>query len=324
MKIRVIGCGNAFSNRNYNASFLLEEGDRKMLVDCGYQVGAALHAAKVDLRDITDVYVSHAHADHIGFLEGLGFQRYDWIRKPESSKLKFVNIPEALPMHLDESEYAPFLHANDKLMQELWDHSLKGGMRSIEGLDATLDTFFYTKPIKPGDHFNFGAWRCETIQQIHIMSGSYITNTFGLFMTHKTTGRKIYFTTDSQHCSPRQVEIFYKSADLIFQDCECIGVDTKAKESKFCSGVHANYAQLAGWPSANSVRLSDETKAKMLLTHYQDFVSEGKDMYGAPCDWEALAKADGLMGFVEVGDVYNTDLMWPTPKESKEDAKDNS
>ena len=48
MKITVIGCGNAFSNINYNQCFLLEEGDQRMLVDCGYQTGAALHKAGDD------------------------------------------------------------------------------------------------------------------------------------------------------------------------------------------------------------------------------------------------------------------------------------
>ena len=302
MKIRVIGCGNAFSNINFNQVFLLEEGDRKMLVDCGYQTGAALYKAGVDLKGITDVYISHAHADHIGFLEGLGFQRYDWMNKPESSKYAYVGgAKNTLPVQYAKSSYAPFLHANDKLMQELWDHSLKGGMRSIEGLDATLDTFFYTCPIKPGDTFFFGEWQCETIQQIHVMSGSYITNTFGLFMTHVKTGKKVYFTTDSQHCSPHQVEVFYRAADLIFQDCECIGVDTKTMTSKFMSGVHANYAQLAGWESANSTRLPADVKAKMWLGHYQDFVTAGKDMYGNSCDWQAMAQADGFKGFLAVG-----------------------
>ena len=301
MKIRVIGCGNAFSNVNFNQVFLLEEGNQKMLVDCGYQTGAALYKAGVDLKSITDVYVSHAHADHMGFLEGLGFQRYDWMKKPESSKYNTVDTPHASPIQLVESYYAPRLHANDKLMQELWDFSLKGGMRSIEGLDATLDTFFYTNPVKPGEYFQFGNWRCETIQQIHIMSGSYITNTFGLFMTHQLTGKKVYFTTDSQHCSPRQVEIFYKSADVIFQDCECIGVDTKTMTSKFMSGVHANYAQLAGWESANSTRLPQEIRAKMFLGHYQDFVSDGKDCFGNKCDWDQMAKDDGFRGFLRVG-----------------------
>lgn len=300
MKIKVIGCGNAFSNLNFNQCFLLSENDKSMLIDCGFQTGAALFKAGIPLKSITDVYISHLHADHIGFLEGLGFQRYDWINKPASCKYEWHHGDERIPLSPEKS-YAPVLHANEGMMHELWVHSLKGGMKSIEGLDATLETFFYTDPIKPGDFFMWEGWKCEPVQQIHIMAGSYITNTFGLFMTNMMTKKKVYFTTDAQHCSPRQVEIFYKNADLIFQDCECIGVDSHKKEMRFCSGVHANYAQLAGWDSANATRLSNSIKEKMWLSHYQDFVSEGKDMFGQPYNWMDRVVGDGFKGFVHVG-----------------------
>ena len=313
MNIRVIGCGNAFSNKNFNQCFMLsnernDAGQRRMLIDCGYQTGAALYKAGVDLKSITDVYVSHQHADHIGFLEGLAFQRYDWAKRPQSTKESGIFIDTKtdkaarLPHNqCAENSYAPNLIANSKLMDDLWEHSLKGGLQSIEGVDCTLDTFFYTVPIESNDTFDWAGWNCKIIQQIHIMTGSMISNTFGLFMTRASDGYKVYFTTDSQHCSPRQMEVFYAQADLIIQDCECIGVDTVKRESKFMSGVHANYAQLAGWESANSVKLPKKIKAKMYLSHYQDFVSEGKDGFGQDCDWAAMALADGFKGFVKVG-----------------------
>lgn len=326
MIIKVIGCGNAFSNKNFNQCVMLEEcGEsniQRMLVDCGYQTGAALHAAGIPLKSINDIYVSHLHADHVGFLEGIGFQRYDWVNKPPSSKHQSQHIgPGAVPVPIDHSHYAPNLYGNEGLLRDLWKHTLSGGMRCIEGIDATIDTFFYTRPIAPGDYFEWMGWKCELIQQIHIMAGSYISNTFGLFMTHISTGYSIYFTTDSQHCSPHQVEVFYKKADLIIQDCECIGVDTKTKTSKFMSGVHANFAQLAGWESANSTKLTPDIKAKMFLSHYQDFVTDGKDMYGNDCDWEALAKEEGFRGFLKVGQVIDQGELWL--KKSLEECKEH-
>jgi hypothetical protein len=35
MKILALGTGNAFTSKNFNQSFLLEENGRKMLIDCG-------------------------------------------------------------------------------------------------------------------------------------------------------------------------------------------------------------------------------------------------------------------------------------------------
>jgi len=58
MKITVIGCGNAFSERNFNQSFLVEEDGRKMLIDCGYQTPAALRDSGVDFHEIEGVYIS--------------------------------------------------------------------------------------------------------------------------------------------------------------------------------------------------------------------------------------------------------------------------
>ena len=91
-------------------------------------------------------------------------------------------------------------------------------------------------------------------------------------------------------------------ADIVIQDCECIGVDTN-KTMNFKSGVHANYAQISGYPSANFPVLPDDIKKKLLLSHYQDFVLNDKDFFGNDCLWDNLAHEDGLAGFVRVGQV---------------------
>lgn len=303
MKIIAVGVGNAFSYKNYNQSFLLEEGGKKMLIDMGVRVPLALKNADINMFDIDAVYISHAHADHIGGLEEMAFMRYDWMNKPRRwDDYKYLKNPRDY-MNGNEKKYAPKLIANEMLLKELWSHSLKGGLDSMEGFDSTLETFFEPIPVKANVPFTWQGWKFDLIQQIHIMTGSIIKYTFGLLMSKK--GHKtVYFTTDSQHCSPRQIETFYKKADIIFQDCECVGVDTSTKEYKFGSGVHANYAQLAGYSSANSVRLDDDIKAKMWLSHYQDFVSEGKDGFGNDCEWGNLAHDDGFRGFVTVGQEF--------------------
>lgn len=293
---------------NFNQSFVLEEGSKKMLIDCGSRIPLALINAGINLSDIDSIYISHAHSDHIGGLEEVAFTRYDWARHPRAwddynAVLGGNSWRDYLDPNVKYLPYAPKLIANEKLMSELWDCSLRGGLDSMEGFDSTLETFFQPVPVKANVPFFWQDWQFDLIQQIHIMTGSIIKYTFGLFMSNK--GHKsVYFTTDSQHCSPRQIEIFYKKADLIFQDCECTGIDTKTREYKFGSGVHASYAQLAGWPSSNSVRLSPEIKGKMCLSHYQDFVSKFKDGFGVDCDWYKLAAEDGFRGFVAVGETY--------------------
>jgi ribonuclease BN (tRNA processing enzyme) len=338
MKVTVIGCGNAFSNYNFNQSFVIEEYGRKMLIDCGMQTPNALALAKIKATEINDIYISHSHADHIGGLEYFAFTRYDWSHRP--TKWDDVYGYKDAIKNVKVIDYAPRLIANEQLLKDLWNKSLSGGLESMEGFVATIETFFEPVPIAPNKKFDWQGWTVELIQQIHIMSGSYIMPSFGI-MFSREGHKSIYFVTDSQHCSPKQMEVFYKKADIIIQDCECSGVnfqfdegnnvykDQKGKYNiwpkddmeildlmangakpetwecfKFGSGVHANYAQLAGYNSANSIKLPIEIKNKMWLSHYQDFVIDGKDMYGNTVAWEEKAKEDGFAGFLDVGQVF--------------------
>jgi len=284
MKVKVIGCGNAFSKLNYNQCFLLEENGRKMLIDCGAKIPQALDNAGLTFFDIDDIYISHQHGDHIGGLEEVAFTRYDWMGRP----VKWDDYKK------DDNlkKYAIKLYAQKSLLGKLWYNSLSGGLESMEGFDATMETFFETVPVDRS--FKWQGWECELIQQVHIMTGSRISPTFGLIMS-KNGHKTIYFTTDSQHVSPKQVKVFYTKADVIFQDCECL---------PFKSGVHANYTELAGYPEANAEVLPREIREKMWLSHYQDFVSQGVTMTGEDCNWETKAEEDGFLGFVEVGQDF--------------------
>lgn len=281
MKCTVIGCGTAFSYAfgNGNQSFLLEENGRRMLIDCGRTTPEMLHRQGLTFRDIDDIYFSHLHNDHIGALEYAALSRYAWPKHPRNWR---------------DAKYAIRLIGNSKLITDLWAKSLRGGLDTFEGFVADLETVFEPVRIPDNKTYEWEGWEMTLVQQIHIMAGSVISGSYGVVM--KKPGHKtVYFVTDSQHCSPRQIEIYYKEADVIIQDCEC---------SNFMSGVHANYIQLAGYPEANSVVLSPEIRAKMWLSHYQDFVTEGRDAQGNPKDWYELAAKDGFAGFVRVGQVF--------------------
>ena len=64
MKIKVLGCGEAFDDRYVNTSLLLESGGCKVLLDCGYSVPPQLWRSVEDASAIDLIYISHAHADH--------------------------------------------------------------------------------------------------------------------------------------------------------------------------------------------------------------------------------------------------------------------
>ncbi|WP_424964310.1 MBL fold metallo-hydrolase [Ekhidna sp.] len=67
MELTVLGCGDAFGNggRN-NTSFLLSEGDERILLDCGASTLIRLKHEKIDLESISTIVISHFHGDHFG------------------------------------------------------------------------------------------------------------------------------------------------------------------------------------------------------------------------------------------------------------------
>jgi ribonuclease BN (tRNA processing enzyme) len=264
MKLTFIGVGSAFALNNYNSNMLLEDtvkrgdGDyyvNRMLIDCGCTAQRALFDRGLVALDIDDVYISHQHADHIGGMEWLGFSRY------------FMKSKKALPR----------LFVNEKLASSLWNDSLRGGMKSIQGEILELDSFFDVRRIRRNKSFQWGDGEFQPIQTVHIMDGYDIVPSYGLFVT--SPKGKAFITTDTQFC-PRQIEDFYNRADIIFQDCEA---------APYKSGVHAHYDDLRTLP--------DATKKKMWLYHYPDAVNED-DV------WHKRAAGDGFAGFVQKGQMF--------------------
>jgi ribonuclease BN (tRNA processing enzyme) len=252
MKLTFIGTGSAFTMSNFQSNMLLEDSGRRLLIDCGGDARHALAKAGLGANDVDALYVSHLHADHIGGIEWLGFSRY------------FGGGPK------------PELYVNERLSHTLWDHSLRGGMASHQGVVLTLDHFFapvHRIPVNGG--FRWGHTECQLVQTVHYMDGYEIVPSYGLIMrvdTNPNAG-EVFLTTDTQF-APNQIMDFYRRASVIFQDCET---------SNYKSGVHAHYTEL--------VTLPDDIRRKMWLYHYQD---------GTLPD----AKKDGFAGFVERGQTF--------------------
>jgi hypothetical protein len=82
IKITVLGSGGAFATMEQgNSSFLVEHGERKILIDCGMTVPYVLRDEMgIPLQSITDVIITHTHSDHSGGLE-LILHACRWIGK---------------------------------------------------------------------------------------------------------------------------------------------------------------------------------------------------------------------------------------------------
>ncbi|MCF6775119.1 MBL fold metallo-hydrolase [Thiotrichales bacterium 19X7-9] len=252
MKLIFIGSGSAFitGEDNYNSNMLLvdERTKAKLLIDCGSDARHSLYKAGYRYNDITHVYISHLHADHSGGLEWLALNnKFD----PKCDKVN--------------------LFANETVIKEMWQHSLKAGLSTLQNEHCTLETFFNVFPIESNGAFTWNKIVFQTVQTVHVVSGYNLMPSFGLIFT--INNKKIFITTDTQF-APAQLIDLYNDADIIFQDCET---------SVIKSGVHAHFDELT--------TLDHSIKSKMWLYHYNN---------GNLPD----AVKSGFKGFVKRGQIF--------------------
>lgn len=68
-KITILGSANAVAKSDQqNTHLLFETSSRKIMVDCGDHAAASLSRAGVELSQVTDLILTHFHADHVGSL----------------------------------------------------------------------------------------------------------------------------------------------------------------------------------------------------------------------------------------------------------------
>lgn len=69
MRLTILGSGTMMpTQRRYPAAYLVEEGDAKLLLDCGHLTIARLIERGIDPHSITTVGITHFHTDHFSHL----------------------------------------------------------------------------------------------------------------------------------------------------------------------------------------------------------------------------------------------------------------
>lgn len=265
MKITFLGTGSAFTMKNNQTNLLVTQNGKNLLIDAGGDVRFSLAKINLSYKDIDSIYITHQHTDHCGGIEGIAFCSY--FDKSLTEKIGLIG--------------------NSELIRELWDSSLKGGLKSIQGKKTTLSDYFDIQMVKKNGKFNWEDMEFHIVQSVHIMDEYSIVPSFGLMFKDPKSNKKIYYPGDTQFC-PNQIRDFYKEADLIIHDCET---------AKFHSGVHAHFEDL--------ITLPKEFKEKMMLVHYQDNVlTDSKE-------WNSKAEEAGFpiwgerVGFVKQGFVLD-------------------
>ncbi len=276
VSLQFLGTGSAFTLSNYQSNAILTVTDEKgvdhhLLIDAGTDIRRSLHETNIAPTSIEGLYVSHLHADHSGGVGDLALLNF-FVKQ---------NLSQVMKTGETDDSKKPFLYGVGTMLKDGWDKCWRGGLETLELLEASLQDYFRVRPIKKNKSFTFHGLEIHPFQTIHVMNGLATQDSYGLKFVCPD-GTRILLTTDTQFC-PNQLHRFYDWADFIAQDCET---------SAFKSGVHAHYDDLKTLP--------DETKAKMWLFHYQDGELPN-------------AEADGFAGFIKKGQNF----VWEVPVEDR-------
>ena len=69
MKLTVVGCGDAFgSGGRLQTCYLVDDGPKRFLIDCGATALIGLNRLRIDPNSIETIFISHLHGDHFAGL----------------------------------------------------------------------------------------------------------------------------------------------------------------------------------------------------------------------------------------------------------------
>ncbi len=265
LTLTFLGVGSAFAKRNYQSNALIEAWSADpskqnapvdtLLVDFGTTGPLALHALKsepgfayldrdgiINYPAIGSIFVTHVHSDHVGGLEelaGMNVHHFGGVR----------NRPQ----------YKPRIISARSVLDNLWEHSLSGGLGAAASGLARLEDYFDVLGLGfPGrggpDRFTMlGRYDFTIIATDHIrVQHKYDWPSCGLIITDRKNGETVFYSGDTRF-DPENVGEILTAAKLIFHEVQI---------EEQPDAVHAQLSDLR--------TLTEDVRKKMVLYHVGD------------------------------------------------------
>ncbi|MDC8832469.1 MBL fold metallo-hydrolase [Alteromonas gilva] len=121
---KMIGTGSSDSSTMFNTNAAVMNDTKAFLIDCGLTVKSALNECGIGFDNISGIFISHVHGDHVFGLERVGYEY-------------LFRLKTKVPLYIKADIY-----------HELWDQTLKGSMGRIGEGEATLEDFFDVRIIQ--------------------------------------------------------------------------------------------------------------------------------------------------------------------------------